>query len=556
MPGSRRSDTGAADPAFAGAGGRAVGAGAGVPAWLPAVALSAALAAVLLVWDPHVRDLAAQTFRAELFERHGFVLWNGSWYEGHYTLTYSVLFPPLAALLGPQLVGALSAVASAYLFDRIVREHWGERARWATLWFAAGAASMPATGRLTFSLGVALGLAAVRALQRRRTLPAIAAGACCALASPVAGVFLSGVGAVGAFGRGGRLSRPAVAVAAVAAAPILLLNVVFPDESRQAFSFGAFAPVALYGGAVLYVTRGLAAERRFRLAVVAYVLATALVWLVPNPLGNNAVRLASLFGGPLLLAIMLARRPRVPLPVAVLILGATAFWQFLAPARDLVQSAGDASTGSAYYKELEHWLLAHGGDTARIEVPMTANTWEAAYLAPQFQLARGWLGQLDRTRNDVFYEEGMTHDRYRRWLQRNGVRYVALPDAPLHPSARRERRLIRDDPTYLEPRWSSGNWRVYQVADPRPLVQGLAQARADLVAMTTDSFTLAVERPGTFRVLVRSSPFWELSGQQGCVGRDGKWTTVRVPEPGRTQVEVSFSMASAWRSASGEPDTC
>jgi len=136
------------------------------------------------------------------------------------------------------------------------------------------------------------------------------------------------------------------------------------------------------------------------------------------------------------------------------------------------------------------------------------------------------------------------------------VRYVALPDAPLHPSARRERRLIRDHPAYLEPRWSSSHWRVFEVMDPRPLVQGLAGARADLVAITTDSFTLGVERSGTFRVLVRSSPFWELAGQHGCVGRDGKWTTVRVPEPGRTQVEVSFSMASAWRSASGEPDTC
>jgi hypothetical protein len=258
----------------------------------------------------------------------------------------------------------------------------------------------------------------------------------------------------------------------------------------------------------------------------------------------------------LLLAIMLARRPRVPMPVAVLILAATAFWQFLAPVRDLVQSAGDASTGAAYYKELEAWLSGHGGETARIEVPMTANTWEAAYLAPQFQLARGWLGQLDRTRNDVFYEEGMTHERYRRWLQRNGVRYVALPDAPLHASARRERRLIRDHPAYLEPRWSSGHWRVYEVAEPRPLVQGLAGARADLVAMTTDSFTLAVERPGTFRVLVRSSPFWELSGSRGCVGGHGKWTVVRVPQPGTARVEVSFSMASAWRSASGANDTC
>ena len=77
------------------------------PDWLPAVALSAALAAAMLAWNPQVGDLAAQVFRTELFERGGLAIWNGSWYGGHYTLTYSVLFPPLAALLGPQVVGTL-----------------------------------------------------------------------------------------------------------------------------------------------------------------------------------------------------------------------------------------------------------------------------------------------------------------------------------------------------------------------------------------------------------------------------------------------------------------
>jgi hypothetical protein len=555
----RQSDSGAADPALAPAGESRVRVahGAGMPAWLPAVALSAALAAVLLVWDPHVRDLAAQMYRAELFERDGFVLWNGSWYQGHYTLTYSVLFPPLAALLGTQLVGALSVVASAYLFDRLVREHWGERARWATLWFGAGAATMLATGRVTFSLGVAFGLAALRALQRSRAVPAIAAAAGCALSSPVAAVFLSGVTVVGSLASGSRVSRTALAVGAVAAVPIVLLNLVFPDESRQPFSFAAFLPVSLYGAVVLYLTRGLAEERRFRLVVIAYVLATALVWLIPNPLGNNAARLASLFGGPLLLAIMLARRPRVPRALAVLILAASAFWQVLAPAHDLVQSAGDASTGAAYYEDLEDWLRVHGGTEARIEVPMTLNTWEATYLAPEFQLARGWLGQLDRGRNAVFYEGRLTHHHYRRWLERNGVRYVALPDAPLQDSARPERRLIRDEPPYLVPRWSSAHWRVYELADPKPLVKAFDGARGELVALTADSFTLRIERPGRFRVLVRGSPFWELAHRgHGCVGRQGKWTTVRLPDPGIARVEVSFSMASAWRSASREPDAC
>lgn len=92
------------------------------PDWLPAVTLSAALAVAMLAWNPPVGDLAAQVFRTELFQRGGLGIWNGSWYGGHYTLTYSVLFPPLAAALGPQVVGMLSCVGSAYLFDRLDRK--------------------------------------------------------------------------------------------------------------------------------------------------------------------------------------------------------------------------------------------------------------------------------------------------------------------------------------------------------------------------------------------------------------------------------------------------
>jgi hypothetical protein len=555
---SPRSDTAAHDPALASASvvGASGGTGTGrLPDWLPAVALSGALVTILLVWDPQVRDLAAQAFRVELFEREGFAIWNGSWYEGHYTLTYSVLFPPLAALLGPQLVGALSVVASAYLFDRLVRDHWGERARWATLWFGAGAATMLATGRVTFSLGVAFGLAALRGLQRRRTYPALAAAGACALASPVAGVFLAGVTAVGALSDRRQLSRAAIVVAAVAAVPILLLNLMFPDESRQPFGLAAYVPVLLYLAVVLYLTHGIEEERRFRRVVVAYAIATTLVWLVPNPLGNNAIRLPALFGGPLLLAIMLARRPRVPVVVATLILATAAFWQFLDPARDLMRTTGDASTSARYYNGLEDWLRAHGGKQARIEVPTTLNTWEAAYLAPEFQLARGWLGQLDRARNSVFYDGRLTHERYRRWLERNGVRYVALPDAPLQQYARVEARLIRSEPSYLEPRWSSAHWRVFEVADRRPLVRS-EFGKARLLTLRPDSFSLRVEQPGTFTVLARPSPYWELNRRGGCIGRHGDWTTVTVLRPGRVRAEIGFSMGDALRSAASAEQTC
>src|SRR5438552_1649723 len=130
--------------------------------------LAAPLALAYLIISPPSADLAAQVFRSDLFASHGFLLWSNDWYGGHYLVSYSVLFPPLGAALGPRLVGALGAIAAAGLFGAIARRRYGHRARVGVLWFGAGTATMLLTGRLTFALGVAVGLAALLALQRSR----------------------------------------------------------------------------------------------------------------------------------------------------------------------------------------------------------------------------------------------------------------------------------------------------------------------------------------------------------------------------------------------------
>jgi hypothetical protein len=62
---------------------------------------------VFLLTQPRTSDFAVQVFRAGLVEREGLAVWNGAWYAGHHALAYSLLTPPLSALLGPALVGAL-----------------------------------------------------------------------------------------------------------------------------------------------------------------------------------------------------------------------------------------------------------------------------------------------------------------------------------------------------------------------------------------------------------------------------------------------------------------
>jgi hypothetical protein len=580
------------------------------PDWLPAVALSAALAAAMLAWAPPVGDLAAQVFRTELFQRAGLSIWNGSWYGGHYTLTYSVLFPPLAALLGPRLVGTLAVVASSYLFDRLVRDRWGEAARWATLWFAAGVVTLLADGQLTFALGVAFGLASLRALQTGRQPWALVASAACALSSPVAAVSLAGVLTAGAFDptilrsrlfrgwRGGgvrpgaassfsppRLSERGVLprrktqrrdghpladrtrgqalwIAAVALALVIVPNLAFPESGQFPFAFSSYVAIPLWCGGALIVTRGLAGEeRQLRRVLAAYVLASTVLLLAPNPIGGNAVRLGALFGGPVLAAVILARRPalsRLTVLALALTMAGGLYWQLTASVAQIARSVDDPSTSPAYFHPLSTWLRDHGGRAARIEVPPTANHWEAAYLAPGFELARGWLRQVDTTRDRIFYGDDslLTDGAYHHWLRETAVRYVALPDAPLDYSSEAERQLILSGPSFLVPRWSDSHWGVYEVRDAAPLVQPLGAGEATVRRAGQNGFLLDVTRPGEFLVRLAFTPYWSIARGQGCLLRHGDWTLARASHPGVFRVDADFSLSRAWNAVTGAKKTC
>ncbi len=561
------------------------------PDWLPAVALSAALAAAMLAWNPQVGDLAAQVFRTELFQQVGLSIWNGSWYGGHYTLTYSVLFPPLAALLGPRLVGGLAVVASAYLFDRLVWDRWGAAARWATLWFAAGVVTLLADGQLTFALGVAFGLAALRAMQTGRSALAFAAAICCALSSPVAAVFLAGVLLAGVWwpsvdlGRfsrgwrrrgahprgsfsyrrgwgvpcGDRTRGPATLVACLVLALTLVPNLLFPGAGKFPFAFSSFVAIPLWCGSALYLTRNLGdEERQLRRVIVAYMLVATAIWLVPNAMGGNTVRLGALFGGPVLAAVVLARRPRVPIWFLALFMAGGLYWQVTASVSQIARSVGDPSTAPAYFQPAARWLRTHGGVGVRVEVPPTANHWESAYLASRFELARGWLRQLDTTRDDVFYDDDsrLTDAAYSAWLRQNAISYVALPDAPLDYSSVAERRLVLRDPPYLALRWSSRHWRIYAVRDPEPLVDPIGAAAARTLWVGRQSFALDVTRPGDFLVRVNFTPYWSIARGKGCLLRRGEWTVARAAHPGVLRVSADFSLGRAWNAVTGARKTC
>ncbi len=130
----------------------------------------------------------------------------------------------------------------------------------------------------------------------------------------------------------------------------------------------------------------------------------------------------------------------------------------------------------------------------------------------------------------------LTPDSYRAWLTRNAVQWVAVPDAPLSWVGRPEAALVDAGLPYLAQVWAGGHWRLYAVADPTPIVA----APATLVGQDAAHLTLAAPAAGDVPVRVRWTRWLTVTGGAEA-RRDGDWTVLRVPAPGRYTVGSSLS---------------
>jgi len=516
----------------------------------PAWTITAALALVYLILAPSSPDLAAASYRSNLFSQHGFLLWDNSWYGGHHLLAYSLLAPPLGALIGPRLLAALSMTLATALFAALLDGLFPARAvRVAAAWFGLGAAIGLLSSRVPFDLGLAIALAALLAARRRRAWLALALALLSSVASPVAGAFLA-LAFLAWFLAGPARAWPA-ALTLVALAPIAMLTFVFPEGGSQPFVASAFYP-ALAG--VLLIAVLIPAEQR-ALRVGALLYAGALIgsYLLATAVGGNADRLGSLVAGPLAACVLLSdsraigpgnvRRARVLLVLAPFLL----YWQANAPVADFAAAASDPAVKASYYApllaELHTLGVGYGARPARIEAVPTVDHWEARWIAPHAMLARGWERQLDRYRNGPFYYNpaALNSAGYQAWLRRSAVDYIALPDAPLDYSAHAEATLLRSGRLdYLHEVWRSKHWRLFAVLNPEPL----ADAPAKLEALGIDSLRMSVPRAGVYTVRVRFTPYWALSSGSGCVARAGEdWTSIQARRAGPLELVISFSLA-------------
>jgi hypothetical protein len=520
---------------------------------LGAVAGAGALAALLVWLGPQGTDLAAHAYQRALYLHHGFVLWNNFWYAGRYSFaTYSVLYYPLAALLGIRLLAVLTVVLTVAAFAAVVRREWGNRSRWSIRVFALAWAALVVSAAFPFMLGCAFVLLALWTLQHGRRAWFAALALCALGASPLAFVLLVVVLVGIALARrreAAAFAAPAVAVGAIAGIEVVLQR-MFPAHGRFPFSIAEFAAVATFCVLGIALTWRVAEARALRWMFAVYLAACGASFAVASPLGENIARLRFV-AAPIAVLTMSLRdwRPRL---VCVAALALAVSWNVTPLAASFVHSYDDPAAHAAYWAPATTFLRTHLRPGYRVEAVDTANHWPADFLArARIPLARGWFRQEDFPQNRVLYGP-LAPTSYVRWLRTVSVRYIVLTSRPPDYSSRAEARLLASGATHLRVAFRTPEITIFAVPSSRPLVSPPARVRR--LGYTT--IALVVPLRGTYRLAVTYTPYWDSPTACLSRGTDGM-TRLVVRRPGLVLLHFAVTPERALETIAGrDPEPC
>ena len=502
-------------------------------------AVAAAAAAALLAWlGPPGSDLAAHAYQRAVFLQHGFALWNNFWYAGRYSfVTYSLLYYPLAALVGIKLLAVVTVAVAALAFAVVLWREWGPVARWSSRTFAVVWAGTVLSAAFPFALGAALALLAIWAVQSRRIWRFAILAVLTLAASPVAFLLLALVLLGVAIER--HTERRTLVGAGIAIGVLGFIEValwrVFPNDGVYPFSGWELAAALVFCAFGVVLSWRVEVSRVLRWVFLVYAAACIVAFVVPSALGENVDRVRYL-AIPISVLLLTLRewRPRLLSAVA---LGLALAWN-LTPLVDSYAKASsdDPATKASYWAPAIGFLHAHLKPSYRVEAVDTVGHWDAYYLPKaDIPLARGWYRQDDFPTNAILYNDDLGAKAYLHWLRSLGVRYVVLTSAPPDYSSEAESKLLRSGRLSLHVVFWSPTTTIYEVPKPEPIVTGPSPSR--VVALKEAGMTLSLSRPGTYRIAIRYTPYWHVSS--GCVWA-GQDKMIRLKAARAGLIKMSF----------------
>jgi hypothetical protein len=476
------------------------------------VLVGAVFAVAYLLAPPMGGDLAAQVAWADLAEQHWPALLDLRWYGGVNPLGYSLLTPPLMTVLGVRLATALGYLACVVLVSALLQRTRVRRPMAGAVIAALCLTGNLASSRTTFTLGLAVALAALLAVACGRPRLSVALAVLTPLTSPVAAVFLALAGV--ALVLSGRRAGTWLALATLV--PTVLIGWLFGNGGSMPFGPGQAALAVLASLVVVAACRDVPVVFWGGVLSAAFVAAA---YLIPNPVGSNSARLPELIAPPALVAVSPLPGRLVAVLCALVLVPQSLLYL------DEVRARGEPALEPVFYAPLVEQLADRDISTPVEVVPMRRHG-ESAEVAPVVPLARGWLRQVDVGRNELFYDGSLDASTYRRWLDDNAVSWIALARGEHDWAAGREAILVRSGLPYLRPVWSDQTWTLYQVEDPTPVVSAPGWLRSrDAVSLTLD-----LPAAGTYDLKVRWSRW--LSASTGCLQPGpGGWSQVIVEQP-------------------------
>lgn len=506
-----------------------------------------ALGAPLLAWGPPGVDLAAHLYQIHSAPT---ALWNNFWYSGSYSyVSYSLLWAPLALIVGTAPLALVSVAVAASAFAGVVVRIWGPGARWSARAFGLLWSATVFSGDYPFLLGAALGLLALLALvswwpidgrpwRAGRVLPNACFGLASTLAlaaSPPAFFGLALVVAIAAFAHGRRwstLAGPLAVIVALGLAEVALTR-SFPGDGTYPFWVADLVETLGFCALGAWMSWRLPRARALFMMFAAYgVLSLALFW-VPSPVGGIMARL-QYAAVPIMVLLSALRnwRPRGACVAAILAAGA---WSVPPVATFLASGDTAVAASPAYWAPAVSYLHAHLAPSYRVEAVDTAGHWPAYYLAGAgIPLTRGWYRQDDFPTNAILYGPApLTGSSYVAWLRGLGVAYVVSTNAPSDFSSTDEAALLASGHSGLSLALRTAHLSLYEVPSPTSMVTGPAQA--SVLSISRNSLSVKVGTAGTYRLAVHWTPYWHAS--QGCVTKaPGGMTTLVANRPGVARI--------------------